>query len=109
MYVHLPHTILMYLLKAQIFVMTPMLKLYSVVYIMWCVSKRCDRIIFLQDEDNLKSSGTPELINLPQLLAHIMQHLPENHDEYNLAVYMVDTVQALISASKDTSGTWHMS
>jgi hypothetical protein len=61
--------------------------------------------IFLQDEDNLKSSDTPELITLPQLLAFIMQHLPENNYEYNLAVSMVDTVQSLISTSQDRSGT----
>jgi hypothetical protein len=61
--------------------------------------------IFLQDEDNLKSNDTPELITLPQLLAFIMQHLPENDYDYNLAVSLVDTVQSLISASQDRSGT----
>jgi hypothetical protein len=59
----------------------------------------------LQDEDNLKSSDAPELISLPQLLAVIMLHLPENHQEYNLAVYMVDTVQALISSNQNKCGT----
>jgi hypothetical protein len=63
------------------------------------------RIIFLQDEDNLKSSDTPELITLQQLLAFIMQHLPEKDYDYNLAVSMVDTVQSLISTSQDRSGT----
>jgi hypothetical protein len=98
-------SILMYLLNAQISVMIPVLKLYSVSYVTCCVSKRWVRIIFLQVEDNLKSSDTPELINLPQLLAFIIQHLPENGYDYILAVSMVDTVQALISTSKDRSGT----
>jgi hypothetical protein len=95
----------MYPVKAQIVVMTTMLKLYSVAYIKCHVSKIWIRTLFLQNEDNLKSSDTPELSNVAQLLALVMQHLPENHDEYSLAVDMVDTVQALISTSKDMSGT----
>jgi hypothetical protein len=95
----------MYLLKAQIFVMILMLKLYIVAYITYCVSKRWIIIIFVQDEDNLRSSDTPELTTLPQLLAFIMKHLPENDYDYNLAVSMVDTVQSLISTSQDRSGT----
>jgi hypothetical protein len=64
-----------------------------------------DQNVFLQDDDNLKSSDTPELITLPQLLAFIMQHLPEKDYDYNLAVSMVDTVHSLISTSQDRSGT----
>jgi hypothetical protein len=63
------------------------------------------RVPVLQNEDSLKSSDTPDLMDLAQLLAHIMQHLPEDHREYHLALQMVDTVQAFISTSKDRPAT----
>ncbi|PSN52085.1 Rab3 GTPase-activating protein non-catalytic subunit [Blattella germanica] len=51
------------------------------------------------NEDVLKSNEKPLLEDLAQLLALIMQHLPEDHQEYHLALHMVDAVQAFINAS----------
>ncbi|KAJ4428920.1 hypothetical protein ANN_25916 [Periplaneta americana] len=53
------------------------------------------------NEENLKSNGSPDLTDLAQLLALTLQHLPEDHQEYHLALQMVETVQAFISASKN--------
>jgi hypothetical protein len=52
-----------------------------------------------QNKDE-ESSDTPDLNDLAQLLAVIMQHLPESHQEYQLASHMVDTVQAFVNSSK---------
>jgi hypothetical protein len=68
------------------------------------VSKELFTFLF-QNEDNLKSSDTPDLNDLTQLLAVIMQHLPESHQDYQLTAHMVDTVQAFISSSKSRSVT----
>jgi hypothetical protein len=48
----------------------------------------------------VKSSDIPDLNDLTQLLAVIMQHLPESHQDYQLTADMVDTVQAFINSSK---------
>jgi hypothetical protein len=66
---------------------------------------RLFRVIVLQNKDSLKSSDTPDLSDLAQLLALIMQHLPEDHQEYHLALHIVETVQAFISTCKDRSAT----
>jgi hypothetical protein len=53
-----------------------------------------------QTEEDVKSSDTPDLNDLTQLLAVIMQHLPESHKDYQLTAHMADTVQALVNSSK---------
>jgi hypothetical protein len=78
------------------------------VFITWrqfVVSPRNCSLSCFQNEENLKSSDTPDLNDLTQLLAVIMQHLPESHQDYQLTAHMVDTVQAFISSSKSTTAT----
>jgi hypothetical protein len=78
------------------------------VFITWrqfVVFPRNCSLSFFQNEDNLKSSDTPGLNDLTQLLAVIMQHLPESHQDYQLTALMVETVQAFVSSSKGISAT----
>lgn len=69
-------------------------------------SMRLFTVIVLQNKDSLKSSDTPDVTDLTQLLALLMQHLPEDHQkEYQLALQMMETVQAFKSIHKDRSAT----
>nr|CAD7257648.1 unnamed protein product [Timema shepardi] len=50
------------------------------------------------DESSLHSNGCP-LPDTAQLLNYVIQFLPESHQDYQLAVHMVDAVHALLDGS----------
>lgn len=52
-------------------------------------------------ENNLKNTSCP-LSDTAQLLAQVMQYLPEDHQEYNLALHMVDSLHSF----KDSEDMW---